>query len=154
MENKVNLQHNKIFHFKNLIIMHGIYNSDTLEQLIQTIYRMYNTTTWNEKIFAGKIHMWFDWYLSKDRIGHYVINSVLFLTTIGEKYVKKYEQFLKQLKMYARVIRIPLKGYLPISLLPPSKLHKILGKVKKALQIKNKNYDLVLTCLYLYYDMK
>ena len=54
-----------------------------------------------------------------------------------------YEQFIEQLKMYAKVIRIPLKGYLPILLLPPSKLHQILGEVKKPLQIKNKYYDLV-----------
>ena len=56
--------------------------------------------------------------------------------------------------MYVRVIRILLKGYFPISLLPPSKLHEILGKVKIALQIKNRDYDLVLKQLYLYYDMK
>ena len=56
--------------------------------------------------------------------------------------------------MYAKVIAILSKGYLPISLLPPSKLHGILSEIKKALQIKNKNYDLVFSCLYLYYDMK
>ena len=33
--------------------------------------------------------------------------------------------------MYAKVIRILSKGYLPISVLPPSKLQEILGKVKK-----------------------
>ena len=115
---------------------------------------MHNTTSWNEKIFAGKIHAWFQWYLSKDGLGHYVINSVLFLTNIREKYVKMYVCFIEQLKMYARAIRILSKGYLPILLLPPSKLHEILGKVKTALQINNRDYDLVLKWLYLYYDMK
>ena len=33
--------------------------------------------------------------------------------------------------MYAKVITIPLKGYLPIALLLPSKLNDILGEVKK-----------------------
>ena len=46
------------------------------------------------------------------------------------------------------------KGYLPISLLPPSKLEKILNEVRIAIAISNKDYDLVLTRLYLYYDMK
>ena len=46
------------------------------------------------------------------------------------------------------------KGYLPITLLSPSKLNVILQKVRKAVQIKNRVYDLVIKRLYLYYDMK
>ena len=46
------------------------------------------------------------------------------------------------------------KGYLPTSLLLLSKFNTILGKVKEALQIKNRDYDLVIKRLYLYYDMK
>ena len=72
------------------MIMYGIYNSDTLEQVIQTVYIMHNTTTWNERLFAGKIHTWFQWYLSKDGVGHYAINSILFLMAIREKYVRNY----------------------------------------------------------------
>ena len=44
--------------------------------------------------------------------------------------------------------------YLPITLIPPSKLEAILQQVKTALAKTNKNYDLVLNRLYLYYDMK
>ena len=36
--------------------MYGVYNSDTLKDLIDTIHRMQNFTTWNEKTFAGKLH--------------------------------------------------------------------------------------------------
>ena len=79
---------------------------------------MHNTTTWNEKIFAGRIHAWFQWYLSKDGVSHYAINLPLCLTTIKEKYVRMYEHFIDQLKMYARAIRVLLKSYLPILLLP------------------------------------
>ena len=46
------------------------------------------------------------------------------------------------------------KGYLPISLLPPSKLEKILNGVRIAIATSNKDYNLVLTRLYLCYDMK
>ena len=38
----------------------------------------------------------------------------------------------------------PLKGYMPILLLPPSKLSGILSEVRKAIQTSNKEYDLVL----------
>ena len=78
----------------------------------------------------------------------------MFLTKVREKNVKMYERFLNQLKQYAQAIRVLSKGYLPISLLPPSKLNIILQKVKQAVQIKKRDYDLVIKRLYLYYDMK
>ena len=87
-------------------------------------------------------------------INQYAVNSILFLTTVREKYVKMYERFLNQLKQYAQAIRLLSKGYIPNSLLSPSKLNIILQKVKQAIQIKNKDYDLVIKRLYLYYDMK
>ena len=65
-----------------------------------------------------------------------------------------YERFINHLKEYSQVIRILSKGYLPISLLPPSKLNTILEKVREALQINNRDYDLVIKRLYLYYNMK
>ena len=149
MEKKVNLQWNKIFHWEDLMIMYVIYNWDTLEQLIQAVNKMHNIISWYKKIFAGNIHAWFAWYLSKDRVGHYVINSIYCPITIREKYVRMHEGFIEQLKMYAKALKILSKGYLPILLLPLSKLHDILCKVRKALQIKKKNYDLVLY-IYIY----
>ena len=65
-----------------------------------------------------------------------------------------YERFLEELKLYSRAIRILSKCYLPISLPPLSKLEKILSEVRIAIAKSNKDYDLVLTRLYLYYDMK
>ena len=65
-----------------------------------------------------------------------------------------YERFIEELKLYSRAIRVLSKGYLPILLLPPSKLEKILNEVRIAIAKSNKDYDLVLTRLYLYYDMK
>ena len=79
---------------------------------------------------------------------------MLFLTTVREKYVKMCERFIKELKTYSKGIRILSKGYLPIYLLPPSRLQSILTKVRKAITKLNKDYDLVLTRLYLYYDIK
>ena len=60
-----------------------------------------------------------------------------------------YKRFINQLKMYANVIRILSKGYLPTSLLPPSKLNEILQEVEVALQTTNRDYDLVIKRLYL-----
>ena len=65
-----------------------------------------------------------------------------------------YERFIEELKLYSKAIRVLSKGYLPISLLPPSKLEKILNEVRIAIVKSNKYYDLVLTRLYLYCDVK
>ena len=109
-----NIQYNKIHHLEDSMIMYCIYNSDTLDQLIETVHRMHNTSSWHKRTFVGKLNHWFEWYLHRDGVGHYTINSILFLTTIREKYVRMYERFIEEFKMYAKVIRIPSKGYLPI----------------------------------------
>ena len=154
MENKVDIQHNKIFHLEDSMVMYGVYNSDTLEDLLNTVHKLHNKTTWNERLFSGQIIDWYHYYLTSRGVNQYVVNSVLFLTTVREKYVKMYERFLNQLKQYAQAIRVLSKGYLPISLLSPSKLNIILQKAREAVQIKNRDYDLVIKRLYLYYDMK
>ena len=43
---------------------------------------------------AGQIKDWYNWYLTTKGINHYAINSILFLTTVREKYVKMYENSL------------------------------------------------------------
>ena len=154
MNKKNNIQCNRIHHLDDAMIMYGVYNSDTLTDLIDTVHRMQNFTTWNVKTFAGKLHDWMEIYSQDEGVCNYAINSVLFLTTVREKYVKMYERFIKELKLYSIAIRVLSKGYLPISLLPSSKLKKILKEVRVAIAKSNKDYDLVLTRLYLYYDMK
>ena len=65
-----------------------------------------------------------------------------------------YERFIEKLKRYSKATHILSKGYLPIYVLLPSKLERILNEVRKAITNANKDYDLVLTILYLYYDIK
>ena len=101
--------------------MYGIYNSDTLTDLMDTVHRMQNFTIGNEKKFPGKLHDWMEIYAQDEGMHNYAINSVLFLTTVREKYVKIYERFIEELKLYSKAIRVLSKGYLPMSLLPPLK---------------------------------
>ena len=136
------------------MIMYGVYNSDTLTALINMVHNMQNTTTWKERTFAGKINQMYQLYLNDKGVHHFAINSVLYLTTVREKYVKMYERFIEELKTYSKAIQILSKGYLPIYLLLPSKLERILNKVRTAITKSNKDYDLVLTRSFLYYDMK
>ena len=138
MENKVDIQCNKIFHLEDSMVIYGVYNSDTLEDLVETVHKLHNRTTWNEKLFSGQINNWYNYYSSSTGIQHYAINSLLFLTTVREKYVKMYERFLTQLRQNSQAIRVLSKGYLPITLLSPSKLNKILQKVRELYKRKTK----------------
>ena len=61
---------------------------------------------------------------------------------------------ITQLPIYATSIRILAKGYLPISLITPSKLRGILNDVKITIRKTNPDYDLVIGSLHLYYDMQ
>ena len=144
IDNKVDLQRNKIFHLEDSMVMYGMYNSDTLEDLIDTVHKLHNRTTWNEKLLSGQIENWYNYYSSSSGIQHYAINSLLFLTTVREKYIKMYKRFLNQLRQYSQAIRVLSKGYLPITLLSPSKLNIILQKVRETVQKENKDYDILI----------
>ena len=39
-----NIEHNRIYHLEDTMIMYGKYNSDTLTNLIDTVHRMHNLT--------------------------------------------------------------------------------------------------------------
>ena len=48
IRNKADLQCNKIFHLEDSMVMYSVYNSDTSEDLIDTVHKLHNRTTWNE----------------------------------------------------------------------------------------------------------
>ena len=107
--------------------MYGKYNADNLMVLVITVHQMQNVTTWKEQIFVSEINDWLKHKLENICSEFdYSIDAVLFLTTIKEKYVRMYEKFINELRSYSKAIRILSKGYLPISLIMPSKLEAIL----------------------------
>ena len=87
-------------------------------------------------------------------IQNYAVNSMLHLQTIKDKYVEIYNEFISHLQIYAKVVRILTKGYLPISLIMPLKLQEILDLVKETLIKSNPDYDIVIKRLHLYYNLK
>ena len=88
------------------------------------------------------------------RVQHYVTNSLLYLQTIKEKYIAVYNEFITQVQIYAKAVRILAKGYLPLSLITPYKLQEILKTEEETLIKSNPNYEIVIKRLHLYYDMK
>ena len=100
---------------------------------------MHNLTSLKEKLFVGKMNEWLKQELTHYNNEHsYSISTLLFLTTIKEKYVRMYERFIVELKSYLKAIPILFKGYLHILLIPPSKLEIILQQVNSVLGRTNK----------------
>ena len=64
-------------------------------------------------------------------IQHFAISSLLYLCTIKDKYITIYNEFISQLRIYAKAVKILAKGYLPISLITPLKLQQIISSVKE-----------------------
>ena len=50
------------------MVMYGVYNSDTLEDLIDTVHKLHNRTTWNEKLLSGQIDNWYKYYSSSAKV--------------------------------------------------------------------------------------
>ena len=71
------------------MLMYGTCNAETLEKLINTVNHIHNTTSSDEKLFAGQqsslTHKSF--YANTLGLQHYSINSLLCLRTVQGKYV-------------------------------------------------------------------
>ena len=150
MNDKVNIQHNKLMKLDDTMLIYGIFIAETLEKLIKTIHEIHNTSS-HEKLFADKHNHSVFRTLNTHSLGlqHYSIDSLLFLRIIQDKYVTLYRELITQLHTYVSTVRVLVKGYLLNTL-----IKEILSEVKKMLQITNPDYDLVLNRLHLYYDMQ
>ena len=135
MNNQADIQHNKLMKLDNTILMYGIYNAETLEKLINTVQEIHNVTSSHEKLFAGEHNPTIFRLLYTDALGiqQYGFNLLLFLRVVQDKYISLYKELITQLRSYVSAIRVLIKGYLPTTLITPSKLQEILAEVKKLL---------------------
>ena len=68
------------------------------------MHRYHNQSSWNERLFAGKIDDWYRWYLLERGLSHCAINSLFFLTTMTEKYAKMCERFINDVDEVLRYL--------------------------------------------------
>ena len=156
MNNQADIQCNKLIKLATTMLMYGIYNAETLEKLINTVQEIHNVTSSHEKLFAGEHNptMFRLLYMNALGIQQYAFNSLLFLRVVQDKYISLYKELITQLRSYVSAIRVLMNGYLPTTLITPSKLLEILAEVKKMLQHTNPDYALVLERTHLYYNMQ
>ena len=147
------MHRNKLMHLENTLIMYGIYNAETLENLVKTVRTLHDHQSMYDSLFTSQAAVAYESYLQMHGahgIQHYAINSMIYLCTFKEKYIEIYNEFISQLCIYAKAVRIWAKGYLPILLITPLRLREILTMVKQNLIKTNPDYDIVIKRLYLY----
>ena len=118
MDSKSAIQCNKLMQLEKSMVMYGIC---TQEQLINIVHHIHNTTSSNERLFAGQessLSLW-SLYANAQGIQHYSVNSLLYVRTVKDKYILLYKELISQRCIYTAAIRILAKGYLPISLITP-----------------------------------
>ena len=105
MDNKPNIQCNKLMQLENSMLVCGIYNMETLEKSINTVHNMHNKTSSHERLFVGQqgSNTFRPLYAHSLGLHHFSINSFLYLRTIQDKYITLYRELISQLCMYASV---------------------------------------------------
>ena len=124
MNSEAEFQCNKLLKLDNTMLMYRIYNAETLEKIINTVQELHNVTSPHEKLFAGehKTALFRILYMNALGVQQYSFNSLHFLRIVQDKYISLYKELVTQLKSYISAIRILAKGYLPTTLITPSKL--------------------------------
>ena len=157
MDSKTTTQHNKLMQLEYSMLIYGVFNAETSKKFINTVQHIHSMTSSHERLFAGQQSSLTLTSLYANALGlhHYSINSLLYLTTVQDKYIALYKELITQLCIYATSIKIMAKGYLPFSLTTPSKLREILNDVvKTAIRKTNPDYDLVIDRTHPYYIMQ
>ena len=138
INSEAEFQCNKLLKLDNTMLMYRIYNAEMLEKLINAVKELHNVTSSHEKLFAGEHNPSLFRILYTNALGvqQYAFNSLLFLRIVQDKYISLYNELVSQLKSYISAIRVLAKGYLPTTLITPSKLQEILDAVTKSWQKK------------------
>ena len=144
-------------HWENSLIMYGVYNAETLEELVKTAHALHSQQSLVEDLFVGQKVAAYEIYSKMQMLVAFNITwwRCYYIYVLSkEKYIAVYNEFITQLLIYAKAVRILAKGYLPISLITPYKLQEIINLVKETLIESNPDYDIVIKRLHFYYDIK
>ena len=112
MASKSTIQHNKLIQLETSMLMFGVYNTEMLEKLINTVHHIHNTTSSHKRLFVGQQSSLTPRSLYAKTLGlhHYSINPLLYLRMVQDKYIALYRELVTQLLIYTTSIRILAKG--------------------------------------------
>ena len=90
--------------------MYRIFNAETLEKLVKTVHVLHSRHSSYKSLFAGKTKAAYEFYSHMHGawgIQHYAINSMLYLCTIKDKYIKIYNKYIympRQSEFWQKVV--------------------------------------------------
>ena len=101
------------------MLMYRIYNAETLEKLINTVWDIHNVTSSHEKLLTGEHNptMFRLLYMNALGMQQYAFNSLPFLRIVQDKYISLYKELITPLRSYVSAISVLAKGYLPTTLI-------------------------------------
>ena len=113
MNDQVNIQCNRLMKLDDTMLIYGIYNTEMLEKLINTVHEINNATSSHERLFAREQNHSLFRMLYTDALGiqQNATNSLLLLRIIQDKYTSLYRELITHLCTYISAIRILAKGY-------------------------------------------
>ena len=79
MSISMDTQRNKLMHLENTFVMYGIYNAETLENLVKIVHALHSRQTLYKGLFAGQISAAYEADLQvygTCRIQHYAVNAI------------------------------------------------------------------------------
>ena len=96
MNNQADIECKKLIKLDNNMLMYGIYNAETLENLINTVQGIHNVTSSHEKLIAGEHNPTMFRLLYTNALGmqQYAFNSLLFLRVVQDKYISLYKELI------------------------------------------------------------
>ena len=102
MDSKATIQCKKLMQLETSMLMHGIYNAEKLEKLINSVHNIHNTTSLCQRLFVGQQSSLTlrSLYVNSLGLHHYSINSLLYLRMVQDKYVALYRELITQLCAY------------------------------------------------------
>ena len=113
MSIQTDIQRKKLMHLENTFVMLFVcYNTETLGKLVKTVHVLHSRQSSYKSLFACKTSVAYEFYLQMHGawgIQCYAINSMLYLRTVKDKCTKIYNEFISQLHIYTKAVRILAK---------------------------------------------
>ena len=138
---------------KDEFTLYGQYNVEDLTNIVESISKLRNQTSFFQNILVD--HADPTRFLKGGRAAtRFQAGLQNFLWTMHEQHADLYELMLQELKEMLSAIETLSKGYIPIEWFPPSKLANLSTQAINAVKKTHPSYELAITQIHHYYDMK
>ena len=154
LSTKQNIQKNQLYQYKQDLLLYGKYSIGTTDEIIDGLNLLHNRTIQQDALF----HNW----TKREIIARYnnengrrlIFDFLKYIHMYHERYLVLQQHLIEELEGLMNAIRILSRGYIPINLIPPTQLLKMIAQVEETVQKTDPEYELAIKNPSLYYDLK